>query len=130
MNEFVRHGENGLLIPVKEYRARPDGYYWPESLCDEEALIDAMRQYMCDPQKVVDHGSRARALAEQELDWERNAADLGAWIARQRRRTADFAALSRRCASYDRINSPTPLQQMMLGGYSLYQFLRSFGRQR
>jgi glycosyltransferase involved in cell wall biosynthesis len=125
MNEFVRHGENGLLVAVKEHRAIPDGYYWPESICDEEALSEAMRQYLCDPQKVVIHGSRARALAEQELDWERNAADLGAWIARQQQRTVDLTALSRRCASYDRIHSPTPWQQILLGGYALYQFLRS-----
>jgi glycosyltransferase involved in cell wall biosynthesis len=124
MNEFVRHGQNGLLVRVKEYRARPDGYYWPESLCDEESLRESMRQYLRDPQMLTAHGACARTSAEEEYDWKRNASELSAWIARQKRLAVDMDSLSRRSASYDRHKGPTPLQQVILGGYALYRFLR------
>ena len=124
MNEFVRDGENGFLVNVRQRCARPDGYYWPEAVCDEGAVAEAMRRYLHDPELVTAHAARARALAEQELDWNRNAADLGDWIARQQRRVVDLAGLSRRCASYDLVTSPTPVQQILLTGYAIYQHLR------
>lgn len=119
MNEFVSHQENGLLVPVGVSCARPDGYYWPESLCDEEALVDAMGTYVRDTGLAQAHGAQARLRAENELCWERNAHDLAGWIEAQQCLPVDLAGFARSCSRYDLLHSPTPIQQMLLGGNSL-----------
>lgn len=67
MNEFVTHQVNGLLIPTMAYRARPDGYYWPESLCDEGSLAMGLRYYLDNPTMIAEHGANARRDAEKHL---------------------------------------------------------------
>jgi glycosyltransferase involved in cell wall biosynthesis len=123
MNEFVRHGENGMLIAVRTSCARPDGYYWPESLCDEESLAEAMRTYVRNPELALVHGMRAREMAERDLIWERNAADLGDWIAAQKRLNVDLSDFAQRCARYDRNHNPSPRQRILIGCYLLFRHL-------
>lgn len=119
MNEFVHHGENGMLVTVQRFCARPDGYYWPESLCNEESLAEAMRAYLKQPELARVHGARARELAERDLVWEKNAAGLSDWIAVQKRLNVDVADFARRCAKIDRTHSPTPVQRTLSGIYAL-----------
>ena len=121
MNEFVRHGENGMLVAVQRFCARPDGYYWPESLCDEDSLTEAMRAYVGQPELARVHGARAREVAERDLVWEKNAANLGDWITAQERLNVDMADFARRCARYDRAQCPTPWERILLGGHALFQ---------
>jgi glycosyltransferase involved in cell wall biosynthesis len=125
MNEFVRNGENGLLVAVQTVCARPDGYYWPESLCDDESLAAAMRAYLRQPELALVHGARARQLAEHGLSWERNAADLGDWIAAQRHLSVDLVDFARRCQQYDRTHTPTPWERTWSGGYAILQEIRA-----
>jgi glycosyltransferase involved in cell wall biosynthesis len=50
--EWVVQGENGLLVPPK----------------DEEALVAAMSDLLCDPDKRRSWGARNRSLAQQRAD--------------------------------------------------------------
>lgn len=121
MNEFVFHGENGMLVTVERFCARPDGYYWPESLCDEESLAEAMRAYLRQPELVRVHGLRARELADRNLMWDKNAAGLSDWISAQKRLDVDVENYARRCARYDREHNPTPWERTLFATYALYQ---------
>ena len=49
--EVVRHGENGLLVPVR----------------DSRALALALRTLLEDPKRRVEMGVRGRRIAEQEF---------------------------------------------------------------
>lgn len=49
MNEFVYHNINGFLVKVDNYLGREDGYYWAESIINEDHLITTM-------QSCVDRG--------------------------------------------------------------------------
>jgi glycosyltransferase involved in cell wall biosynthesis len=50
--ETVRHGENGLLVPVK----------------DVDSLVRAMESFIVSPQLAVQMGRRSRLLAEEKYD--------------------------------------------------------------
>lgn len=76
MNEFVREGITGTLVPVSDHRRRQDGYYWPESICSEAALTAAMQFYVDHPRELERHQQQARAYALEYLDWQRNAQGL------------------------------------------------------
>lgn len=124
MSEFVHNDVNGILVDVKEYRGRPDGYYWAESICDEGSLKEAFQLYVKDPEKVFIHGSNARALAEKELSWEKNSAFLADWIGGLKKLSdqtgnnisgVDLATVR----WYDRHHNPTPLQRILVGGKRL-----------
>jgi glycosyltransferase involved in cell wall biosynthesis len=91
MNEFVSNGVNGLLVRVAEQSVRHDGYYWPESVVDIDDLKRAMQAYVDDRQLLLAHKRRARESAVSHLDWMKNAAALGdylAWLAKQSDRRA------------------------------------------
>jgi len=119
MNEFVRNEQNGLLVKVKSYLGRPDGYYWPESICDEGALYDAFRYYVEHQDVVILHGGNARAIAEKELAWGNNAAHVGDWLPLQIKRVAacdtSFMDLATLACLHDRQADPTPLQTVIRG---------------
>jgi len=78
MNEFVQDGINGRLVRALEYRGRADGYYWAESRCSAEGIREAMRYYIDNRARLREFKQCARASAERNLDWSRNAGDLGA----------------------------------------------------
>lgn len=77
MNEFVENGVNGLLVRVKYTRTREDSYYWPEKIADVDHLGKQMQIYVNDRQLLVKHKKQARRSAEANLDWMKNASDLG-----------------------------------------------------
>jgi glycosyltransferase involved in cell wall biosynthesis len=81
MNEFVVHGLNGRLVRVVRRHRRWDGYYWPESICDEGALVEDMQFYVDNKHDLPRYRDAARAYAEKNLDWRANARDLPAVLA-------------------------------------------------
>ena len=125
MNEFVKHLENGLLVPVSKFLGRPDGYFWAESICDENALRDSMEIYLGNPKTLKAHSIRSRELAELELNWNQNAAFLKTWIGQIHKVNLDFSSLEHKCRSYDKMKSPSSIWQLLLIGYNLYFYLRA-----
>ena len=126
MNEFVIQGENGLLVDVERFSARPDGYYWPESICREEALIDAMLYYIHNPSMIHSHAINARMYAEKHLNWAKNALLLKEWLSRQRRRNltpASYRTLKHKVERYDLRNNPTPIERILVGFQGLIRQL-------
>lgn len=77
MHEFVEDGVNGLLVRVKETRTREDGYYWPEKVADVDDLAKKMQVYVENRDLLALHKKQARKSAETNLDWMRNASELG-----------------------------------------------------
>jgi glycosyltransferase involved in cell wall biosynthesis len=71
MNEFVTNNENGYLIKVDKFLGRKDGYYWPESLINEDSLVEAMEEYF-KPEVLNSHRLNARMKAINELNWKNN----------------------------------------------------------
>lgn len=76
MNEFVINNVNGKLVKVRKYIRRSDNYYWPMSICSEKALIEAMQFFVDNPNIVDEYKLRARAYAENHLDWKKNSGSL------------------------------------------------------
>ena len=117
MNEFVINGENGILVQVKEHHARPDGYYWPETICDDDSFVEALNFYIQNPEMVRQHGKNARELAEKHLSWSKNAEFLGDWIADQKKLTdrndVCIKQLEVKAKQYDRRYNPTPLENIL-----------------
>ena len=74
MNEFVVHDLNGKLVEVEKYQ---NGYYyWPESICSENALAEAMQFYVDNINNLKDYKYLARKYAEDNLDWRKNSYSL------------------------------------------------------
>jgi len=112
MNEFVYNGENGILVDVKEFCSRPDGYYWPESICDENSLENAFKFYVDHPEQVISQGAVARSIAVKKLDWDKNADFIAGWVKNQRKITSyantRLDVLAQKAILYDYShNSPT-----------------------
>lgn len=131
MNEFVKDKVNGLIVDVKEYRGRPDGYYWAEAICDEDKLVKAIQYYIDNPNEIITHGSNARSIAEESLNWERNSMHLDNWIKNQKRlirlEKNDLIELTNKAKFHDYLHSPTPLQRIKIGFKSLaLELLRHF----
>lgn len=82
MNEFIQENVNGKRIAVERYQPRADGYYWPESICSEEALTAAMQWYVNNPAQISIQQRQARAYAMAHLNWHDNCADLPHLISR------------------------------------------------
>ncbi len=120
MNEFVKDDENGILVDVKDYRGRPDGYYWAESICDESSLWNALQFYINEPEKMNLHAANARSLAEKELSWEVNSAFLSDWIAGLDK-LSDYSDNKINGVDmnivrwWDRHHNPTPTQRILVG---------------
>ena len=122
MNEFVSDHETGRLVRVREYRGRADGYYWPESYCDIEHLAQVISDYARNPADVRKHRQAARRYAEERLSWKKNAAELPAWIERQRRldiTPARLQLLKAEAARHDRSRYPTPAELLGRGAVNL-----------
>jgi 1,2-diacylglycerol 3-alpha-glucosyltransferase len=76
MNEFVKHGQNGRLVPVQSFERRSDDYYWDESICSVVGLADAMQFYVDNMRNLRGYKLNAREFALENLDWSKNSADL------------------------------------------------------
>ncbi len=76
MNEFVVHDLNGRLVEAAKYERRSDNYYWPQSICSEAALTEAMQFYVDNIDALEHYKQRAREYAEANLDWQKNSCDL------------------------------------------------------
>ncbi|TCO07889.1 glycosyltransferase family 4 protein [Natronoflexus pectinivorans] len=72
MSEFVKSNETGSLVRVKEEKYRGDGYYWPQSICDENHLAEIISEFAENPEHVKQMGNNARNRAVEELDWNKN----------------------------------------------------------
>jgi hypothetical protein len=82
-----------------------------------------MQHYLDRPESLPSHGAAARTIAERDLSWDKNAAGLAGWIARQERLAGGlpgaWSAMAGRAAEYDRHNSPTPLERILVGGKAM-----------
>ena len=68
INEVV--DENvGRLIKVKEQKNRPDNYYWPTCVIDENSLYEQMKYFIDHKDELPQYKQRAREKALQEYDW-------------------------------------------------------------
>jgi len=76
MNEFVIDNYSGLLVDVDRFLGRPDGYYWPESICRLDSLANAMQKFINTPSILKQYKVNAREFAEKSLDWNKNASSL------------------------------------------------------
>lgn len=125
MNEFVTHQHNGLLVRPKEYRGRPDGYYWAESVPDEGALFEAMQYYVLHPEKVVEHGKSARQSAENKLSIQSNFGKLSATLnlmIQNRKIKSDDDQLYKKAMQYDSQHSQEPHVRLYLGARSTARY--------
>jgi 1,2-diacylglycerol 3-alpha-glucosyltransferase len=71
MNEFVRHGYNGLLVPVATRVTREDNIAYPEEVIDVNQLALTMADLAQNPEKLHLMGKNARRYAEDELRMDR-----------------------------------------------------------
>ncbi len=87
MNEFIDQS-NGKLAAVSRLFARADGYYWPQCLVELNSLRECMQQYVDEVDRLIELKQSARAYAETNLDWLKNAGDLSRLFERVNRRSA------------------------------------------
>jgi 1,2-diacylglycerol 3-alpha-glucosyltransferase len=113
MNEFVSDGVNGRLVKVSRYLARPDAYYWPESVCDVKQLETQMQEYVDKPENVVEHRMQARQKAIANFDWKFNAAHLTD-ILQSSKCSAVDRSTNVLCRQLDFVMEPTVTQRALL----------------
>ncbi len=70
MNEFVSHGQNGLLIPVVSRGERADGILFPEEVIDVNAFARTMLELARNPRLLERLASQARRYALENLTLE------------------------------------------------------------
>jgi glycosyltransferase involved in cell wall biosynthesis len=75
MSEFINE-TNGKLVKVSRLFSRADGYYWPQCLVDESSLVEQMEFYIENYRELEAYKRAARADADRNLDWFKNAKDL------------------------------------------------------
>jgi glycosyltransferase involved in cell wall biosynthesis len=131
MNEFVKNDINGTLVSVEKYCGRPDGYFWAESICNEESLIMSFEKYIKNPDLVTIEGKEARRIAEKELSWSRNSKDLSDFITNAyqicEKKVNEINGVDLRIVKrYDRNVNPTPIQEILLGIFRFYLHLVKF----
>lgn len=117
MNEFVTHDVNGSLVPVSQFRARSDGYYWPESWVDPSALTLCLQRYVQNPKLARRQGHQARAVMLAERRWPIQAKSIYACLATESRRIIDadtWLHLRKLAHFQDRSSEPTALDGLML----------------
>lgn len=68
INEIITNG-NGRLIKVSEQQSRPDGYFWPISIIDEESLYKQMSYFIESKNTIEELKRKVRKEAEQEYNW-------------------------------------------------------------
>lgn len=129
MNEFVVHDLNGRLVAVEEFKKRSDHYYWPESICNEESLTEAMQFFIDKRCALGDYRSRAREYAETHLDWQKNSHKLPELVEHvSRNRDKINRGLVKEAARYERSRKFIVCVKVMLhkaGAGRVKQLLRN-----
>jgi 1,2-diacylglycerol 3-alpha-glucosyltransferase len=75
MNEFI-DGTNGKVVKISRFYSRSDGYYWPQCSVDLDSLRESMQYYVDNINLVPEFKQKARAYAEQYLNWADNSSKL------------------------------------------------------
>lgn len=122
MSEFVQHGLNGSLVPVQAFRARSDGYYWPESWVDTDQLRDCIQRYVDQPSLARTQGARARAGMAATRHWPTLATQIGSKLQAQSIRMLSVEQrrhLQRLAQHQDRLHEPTTADHFLMGCRSL-----------
>lgn len=120
MSDFVIDNFNGFLIDVYQYQGRPDGYFWPETICDGDSLVEKIEKYINDPSLVERHSKNSRKLALEKFDWKKNSQGLASWISNIKKinesNSHSINGVSIKIVRrYDRTHNPTPLQRILVG---------------
>ncbi len=76
MNEVIDESV-GKLVQVEKIMCRQDGYYWPLTICNKQALISAMEYYIDNYKKLGEFRQKAREKASQSFDWGRRYEEIG-----------------------------------------------------
>lgn len=92
MSEFVEDFKNGILVGVKHFIARADGYYWPQSIVDIDHLAASMGHFLTHQRRLGEFKRSARLFAERELDWSANAKGLSEMLRKLEKRSSDQAS--------------------------------------
>jgi 1,2-diacylglycerol 3-alpha-glucosyltransferase len=71
-DEFVTNDFNGWLVPIERTSYRKDKYYWPETECDIQKLIEIMEYCVDNQHYLFLWRNNAEAYAKEALDWEKN----------------------------------------------------------
>ena len=100
MSEFVKDKVNGSLVAVERFEPRWDGYYWPQNICSEAALVDAMQYYVDNKPRIEELAHNARSYALEHLDWRKNARELPEIFERLTPQASRNPALIRRASTY------------------------------
>lgn len=69
MNEIIEDKKNGYLVRVEKYCSRSDGYYWPLSYCDKNSLIEAMKYFVDNKERLRVFKEEARKYSNLNLNW-------------------------------------------------------------
>jgi len=123
MNEFVIEGINGLLVDVKNYLGREDGYYWAESHIDLDHLSRQMQSLVNKGHRFI-NGLKELTLeySKEHLDWEKNAGVLTSIFEDSLRNKRDIHETSYRLAfNLDKAMAPTYSQLIVSIAKSFYK---------
>jgi hypothetical protein len=108
---------------------RPDGYYWPEAICDEDSLAEAFQYYIQHPDQVFYQGVNARLYAQNNLNWQKNSHFLSGWIGSTKKLknipNIDLMLIETVALKYDRSRNATPLQKTFQGIKSLLIYMKT-----
>lgn len=72
MSEFVIHGETGYLVNVGNEEFRDDKYFWPQTICNEKSLIEAIEFFLNNKDVISNMSVNSRRYAETMLNWNNN----------------------------------------------------------
>jgi glycosyltransferase involved in cell wall biosynthesis len=97
MSEFI-DAESCRAVEVDRFLPRSDGYYWPQSMVDPADLARHMEWYCARLDRIGELKRAARSHAERKLDWQRNAAGLGACLEQVERLKGEDRERARRAA--------------------------------
>lgn len=75
MNEFVNN-ECGKLVEIYSFAMREDNYYWPQSFCSIDSLLEKMNWYIDNYYRIEELKLAARKHAESMLCWKKNSSVL------------------------------------------------------
>lgn len=129
MDEFVKEGENGSLVPVWQFRGRSDGYFWPEAWLDASDLTACLQRYVNQPSLARQQGHVARELMVSQRNWKSQIFKIYQILTTGSTRVVAkdrLADLSRKAHYQDRIHEPRVADATLLLLRSLIKTCRKF----